>query len=356
MNASCTLQHAYCLVAEIRLQIYDLLLVRRGARLVVKAAKSRVNPATLGIKSVLYNHDLPHLCGMSRLGRDKYLEYAYDDYECDHQIDKQHLEDPFALPFRCASCRASLYVSGRIGTKQSTDEGDIPSAAILATCKTIANEATSMLYRNNTIEIDLGSSSVGRRCDPAERDIQLLCDNVFILNPDTWSQNVALPFRASVFVAFLNAIGPVNAKEITSLSLTSSEADNVANRLPTITSLVELYLRNLKQLKIRVTGEDIDPIIPGCFDRDHPVPASPWRDFWIYEGFIPLHQRLKKFVRRIVWLQDLKYEGQMVFLYSYIDDQSGYQKLKVLEDVVRRRAQGASESVSLAERLKGMRF
>ena len=156
-----------------------------------------------------------------------------------------------------------------------------------------------MLYRKNTIEIDVGSSSAGRRCNPSERDIQSFCKNIFNQSLDTWSTGVALSFRSSVFAAFLDAIGPINAKGITSLSLTSSDADNIANRLPTITSLVELHLPNLQQLKIRVEGRNIDPFLCCCIDCDHPHLASPWHTFWLYECFTPLRKRLEDFVRRI---------------------------------------------------------
>lgn len=335
------LQYAYCFVAELRLRIYDQLLLRRGARLVVKAARSGVNPATPGIKSVLYNHNLPHLDEMTRSAHDQYLDEAFErrEYLCDHKIHDRHLENPSAPPFRCPSCRASLHHARLYSTRQITIERDLPSAAILATCRTIATEATSILYCKNTIEIVLGSSPVGRRCNPSERDIRPLCENIFNLNPDKWSTNVALSFRASVFVAFLNTIGPVNAKGITSLSFASSDTDNIANRIPTITSLVELYLPNLQQLKIRVTGRDMDPSIC-CLECDHPNPASPWHAFWLYGGFTPLRKRLEDFIRRITWLKDLKYEGQMVVMYPYTHDPGGYRELKALEVVVKRRTQG----------------
>ena len=163
--------------------------------MVVKAARSGVNPATLSIKSVLYNHDLLHLCGTSRFGGDEYLDNAFANrgYSCDHPIDEQHLEDPFALALRCADCRASFSVSCQSGTKQNTTKGNILSAAILATCQTIATEAMSILYCKHTIEIDLGSCSVGRRCDPSERDIQRLCGNIFIINPDSDLQMSLFP-------------------------------------------------------------------------------------------------------------------------------------------------------------------
>ena len=330
------------LLAEIRFQIYETLLIRKDARLLVEAARSGVSPATLSIKQVVRCHDSP----LQTFGYQSPDEWSLDEIAespqswCEHRFCDQHLLDSDASPILCNRCRASVHVPWRSSAKTYVCEDEIPSAAILSTCRTIAAEATSMLYCDNTIQINLGSSnSAGRRCNPSGRDIQPLCSDIFRLDPDTWSTRVALSFRSSVFVAFLNAIGPKNARLIQSLALSSSDADQIANRLPTITSLAALHMPGLKQLKICVSGHDMDPNIC-CLSCDHPNPASPWYPFWRYGGFLPLRKALEFFVEQIPWIEDLEYEGQMVA--RRYDDRGGYRRLKALECVVRQRKEGAA--------------
>ena len=90
--------------------------------MVVKAARSGVNPATLSIKSVLYCHDLPHPDEMAPSAYDLYLDelLSADEDMCDHQIHDQHVEDSFASPIRCASCRALVDVPWRSSARRYT--------------------------------------------------------------------------------------------------------------------------------------------------------------------------------------------------------------------------------------------
>ena len=103
-------QDVCCFVAEIGLRFYHRLLVRRGAELIVKAARIAVNAATLSVESVFYNHDMNKRTQSTH--DQQYLgeKFATYNYFCDHDTLEQHLEDLSAPPFRCVSYRASIYI------------------------------------------------------------------------------------------------------------------------------------------------------------------------------------------------------------------------------------------------------
>jgi len=145
--------------------------------------------------------------------------------------------------------------------------------------------------------------------------------------------------RFSTFAAFLNVIGPVNARTITALCFSGPDADCIANCLPTVTQLIANHVPRLRRLEIYVEGRNIDPQDRWTPDYHHPNLSSPFYAFWRNEALWPLCRVLETLVGRVTWLKEFEYEGQMVYQDLWEDDRGGWRRLKGLEEVVRRRAE-----------------
>ena len=207
-----------------------------------------------------------------------------------------------------------------------------PYPAVLFTCRTIAAEATPILYRENSLQFHFEATDPDEPT-PSARSIRKLCTKLFNYSSDSWSTRVALAFRSSDFAIFLNIIGPINAASITSLSFYGPDADCVADCVPTVTELVAHHLPCLQSLKIYVGEADIH--WDESPDYVHPNRASP---FWANGDFWPLYRALQGFIERVEWLREFEYEGQEHFCEFY-SEMEGWHQLKGLEEVVKSRTE-----------------
>lgn len=165
---------------------------------------------------------------------------------------------------------------------------------------------------------------------PSARNVRNLCRKVFsAYGPHNW--NVAPAFQSSDFAAFLNAVGPRNAADLSSLSFWSHDADQMAICLPVATELIAHHLPRLQRLKIHVNVKDV------WWDEDplwyHPLLSSP---FWANGAFWPLYEAVENLVERVEWLKIFEYKGQPAFA----ENEGGYGDLKALEELVELRAGG----------------
>lgn len=204
-----------------------------------------------------------------------------------------------------------------------TDHGE---AVGISTCREIAAEATKVLYRENTFMFDFGATS-DLVPPPSAIEIRLLCIWLYLtLDSDNWSSKVPPTLKSCEFAAFLNAIGPINAGTLTSLSFYGPDADRVADCMPTLTALVARHVPKLQDLKIyvekkAVSWEEMRLLF-------HPDRSSP---FWANGRFWPLYKTLEEFVHRVPWLRRLEYTGQVNFC-EFSSGLEGYGRLKALED------------------------
>lgn len=207
-----------------------------------------------------------------------------------------------------------------------------PHPAILSTCRKVAAEATPILYRYNTFEFHFGTTN-DLVPSPSVIGIRLLCTWLYTsLNSDNWFEKVPFRLESCEFAAFLNAIGPVNASTMTSLSFYGPDADSVADCMPTITELVARHLPKLGDLEIHVASKMV--FWSESPDYFHPDRSSP---FWANGAFWPLYRTLEEFVHRVTWLKRLEYKGQEDFC-EFRWGEGGYAMLKALEDQVKSRA------------------
>jgi len=217
-----------------------------------------------------------------------------------------------------------------LGDKRTTYH--FPHPAILSTCRQVAAEATPILYRENTFEFHFSMTN-DLVPSPSAIAIRLLCIWLYnTLNSDNWFSTVPFSLKSCEFAAFLNAIGPINASTMTSLSFYGPDTDSVANCMPTITELVARHVPKLRDLEIHVASKMVwwDEQ-PDCF---HPDRSSP---FWANGAFWPLYRTLEDFVNRVTWLKRLEYKGQEDFC-EFRSGSEGYERLKALEDQVKSRA------------------
>lgn len=208
-----------------------------------------------------------------------------------------------------------------------------PYPAILSTCKQIAAEATDILYRDNTFDFPFGITN-DLVPSPSTSEIRLLCTRLYTtFNSENWSSKVPFSLRSYTFAAFLNAIGPINARTMTSLSFYGPDTDSVADGLPPATELVARHVPKLRDLEVHVASK----MVPWDESPDyyHPDRSSP---FWANGPFWPLYRSLEDFVHRITWLKRLEYNGQQDFC-DFRWGSEGYRRLEALEDQVKSRAE-----------------
>jgi len=169
---------------------------------------------------------------------------------------------------------------------------DIPSSAILATCRTIATEALPILYRSNTLGFNFGSPDPETETSSFTSTSPQSDPDIFTYDPDAWSTTAVAPtLRFSTFAAFLNVIGPINARTITALSFSGPGADRIASCLPTVTELVTAHGSSLRRLGICVEGRDIDHQDDRTPEWHRPDLSSPFYAFWRNEALAVVQRR-----------------------------------------------------------------
>ena len=118
--------------------------MRSDAKLRITAARSGVNPSTMRIDSVLRRDQ----SRKNQSFKNQYVENesTEENHHNDYLVETRFIENlAFHKPElrdyredRCLVC------------------DNFPCSAILSTCRTIAAETIAALYRQNTLEIDLG--------------------------------------------------------------------------------------------------------------------------------------------------------------------------------------------------------
>lgn len=302
-----------------------MLLVRRDAKLLIKAGRSGVDPTTISIHSVLHKRKIPDLQCFNVTGG-----------PCSSWPDVDDYPSPGWIPIGHPSYR-EYYDIWRSSEKCYSTAADFPSAAILATCRTIAQEATILLYGENTLEFDLRTPNWSDQGRPLpETSLEYRASKVFSHDPLDWS-SLPRPIRCSPLAAFLNAIGPRNSSNITSISFLGPNADHLSSCMALITALVASHLPNLQKLTISIDAADIQP--DNCWSPDywHPDPDSPFHAFWDNAGFYPPKRALDRFLGRVPSLKEFRYEGQTV-LSIFGKDKGGYRAIKAMEEEVTKRA------------------
>ncbi|KAI4219226.1 MAG: hypothetical protein LQ349_008418 [Xanthoria aureola] len=189
---------------------------------------------------------------------------------------------------------------------------------ILATCRTVHEEATPILYQDNTFSF--GTNRLNLEFDDLPRNSKKICQNLmsYQIDEDDYDDAVgskpAIPYtkipspiKKSTLAAFLRRIGPDNASLIRSLHLTCSNPYQAADDIILATHLCVFHTPGLQKLTLSVYTKE------GIYwdespDWYHPDSCSP---FWCNGPFEPMYRALQRFVEKITWLRVLKYVRRM---------------------------------------------
>lgn len=134
-----------------------------------------------------------------------------------------------------------------VGTRRDSD----PDTTILRTCRTIAQEASPVLYGNNDFRFGCFSSD---RLLVLDCDLREYCNKIFKYTAAEISECKMTALLSFDFAAFLYTIGPVNATYISSLAFLARSADEITACLPVMTRLVALHLPALRCVELRTMG------------------------------------------------------------------------------------------------------
>ncbi|KAL8782632.1 MAG: hypothetical protein Q9213_005219 [Squamulea squamosa] len=266
---------------------------------------------------------------------------------------------------------------------------------ILRTCRRIWDEATPMLYRDNTFSFwsdgleldnyDHVSKAVKLTCkqlmtyeigdeekdddeddedtDEGEDndttgDQELMVGDIDIeqnvakevfdkdkttnkrknLQGATWTTRVPLPINKSTLAAFLRKIGGRNCSSIRNLELRSWDAWQAAEDVILATELCGFHMPGLQILKLHVVEKDIHE--EESPDYWHPDWSSP---FWCNGPFKPMYRALQQFVRKVYWLEVLEYDKKGQFRFQ---DDAAMRKIRELEESVKARAMAKEGKVA----------
>lgn len=183
---------------------------------------------------------------------------------------------------------------------------------ILATCRTVHEEAAPILYQENTFSF--WSDRLKLDFDHLSRNSKKVCQNLMSYQIDDDDDDVGSkpaisytkipsPIKESTLAAFLRRIGPSNASLIRSLELTCFNPYQAADDVILAAHLCVFHTPGLEKLALRVCKKegihwDEFP------DYYHPDPCSP---FSCNGPFKPMYRALQRFVDKITWLRVLDY-------------------------------------------------
>ncbi|KAL8671215.1 MAG: hypothetical protein Q9168_004290 [Polycauliona sp. 1 TL-2023] len=212
---------------------------------------------------------------------------------------------------------------------------------ILRTCRIICEEATPVLYQENTFafwsdRIDLDFDHLSRNAKKACRDLM----SYIIDDDDKGNSKIATsyldipsPIKESTLAAFLRRVGPYKASLIRGLEIMSFNPVDATDDVILATQLCATHMPDLRELTLRVfTKEGMH--WEESPDYYHPDWSSP---FWCNGPFKPMHRALERFVDKIGSLQVLKYDvgDDMQFRF---EDPDAMVKMHELEVFVKTRA------------------
>ena len=208
---------------------------------------------------------------------------------------------------------------------------------ILAICRTVHEEATPILYQENTFSF--WSNRLKLEFDHLSRDSKKVCQNLMsyqIDDDDDVGSKAAIPYtkipspiKKSTLAAFLRRIGPHNASLIRSLHLICSNPYQAADDVIIATHLCFFHTFGLEKLTLSVyTKEGIH--WQESPDWYHPDWCSP---VWCNGPFKPMCRALQRFVDKITWLRVLEYvRGED--MQTRFQDPDAMRQLRGLEEFV----------------------
>lgn len=169
---------------------------------------------------------------------------------------------------------------------------------ILYTCRTIWQEATPCLHKENHFTF---WGPYQNQCDAQLAPEAIRgCKELMAFDIDKWNnENVPEPIRSSTLAAFLRKIGPSNSSMIQNLYLHSEDIYNAAIDTALATQLCAHHMPSLKTLQVRVK-------VKGAYGS--------WLE-QMYQGYVaafsdfsPMCKSLEKFVHPVHWLEFLQHD------------------------------------------------
>ncbi|KAI4272054.1 MAG: hypothetical protein LQ337_005585 [Flavoplaca oasis] len=272
----------------------------------------------------------PYLLHASRSWRRKYAPQPYTSSfrtPCTIECSRKGA-DPHTLRYN------------RTFSDYSSDDPLYP--LVLATCRTVHEEATPILYQENTF--CFWTDHIDLEFDHLSRDAKRVCQDLmsYTIDGDTnedVSKSIKLysdvpsPVNESTFAAFLRRIGPYNASLIRGLKLTCWNPYQAADDVVLATQLCYFHMPSLQSLKLCVFEKE------GIHweespDYFHPDWSSP---FWCNGPSNPMYRALQRFVDKLVWLRELEYDLGEGMQFRF-EDPHAMSKIHELQDAVKARA------------------
>ena len=217
---------------------------------------------------------------------------------------------------------------------------------ILSTCRTIQQEATPILYSENSfifrtdwIEMDITNQP---------RDLFKICKDLMSYDPEDWKCVAPWPLDESTLGAFVRKIGRANSNCIRSLALYSDDTNQAVTDLRIATQICAYHFRSLERMQLHIWEKEI--AWEESPDYYHPDRSSP---FWANGPLRPLLKALNGFVGRIDWLKEFEYDrtGQRCFV-----EHNAMNKIRLVESFVKQRSlqREVAEKKRQQERMKAL--
>ena len=260
---------------------------------------------------------------------------------------RKYAPEPYASSFR-TSC--TVECSGkwadphtlrynRTFTDYSSDDPLYP--LVLATCRTVHEEATPILYQDNSFCFWTGH--IDLEFDHLSRDAKRVCQDLMSYTIDDDIEDggksvklysdIRSPVNESTFAAFVRRIGPYNASLIRGLKLTCWNPYEAADDVVFATQLCHFHMPGLQKLKLCVfekEGIHWDES-PDYFHSDWSSP------FWCNGPFKPMYRALQRFVDKVTWLKVLEYDMGEGMQFRF-EDPHAMSKIHELQDAMKARA------------------
>lgn len=198
--------------------------------------------------------------------------------------------------------------------------------AILSTCKTIAREATLILYGKTEFVFRVHNKSLGRHPVPRrKKTVGRLFD--YSAAHDQWPYCTSHALATVEFAAFVRKIGRENASLLTTIRFIGTDAFGFAKNMPTVTELLVQYCGRVRNVAVQLNsaGETL-----GIYDWSEYRRWNRKTPPWIRGDFEPMFGQFERFVREVKGLRSFKYTGQRQFP----DVTDGSEKLMSLEKLM----------------------
>ncbi|KAL8999146.1 MAG: hypothetical protein Q9169_001925 [Polycauliona sp. 2 TL-2023] len=245
------------------------------------------------------------------------------------------------LPAVCSWKGADPNTLQRVRRKEDLwiDEPLFPE--ILRTCRLVYEEATPILYQENTFVFS--SNRIDPELDHSHRNAEDVCQRLmsYRIDEDDVEDKDAIPYtdipspvNNSNLAAFIRRIGPYSSSLIRELEFVSSSPAEATDDIIVATHLCFLFTPKLESLLLRVktkegTRWDESP------EYWHPNLASPW---YFNGPFGPMFEALEQFVEKVTWLQVLEYDYDRSTMQCKFEEPHAMEKMRGLEETVEKQA------------------